>query len=345
MGSLGAAVTTEEAERGSRALISALGAKLGEALRGIVTSGMPVALLDFPRYRNVGDSAIWLGERRLLAELGVASVYTCDRLTFSPEALNKSLPEGPILLSGGGNFGDLWPDHQNFRERVIEAFHDRTIVQLPQSAWFGDARNLDRARSVMSRHPDITLLWRDGPSLELARKHFDARSILCPDMAFALGPLARPERPEVDIVWLGRDDDESTLRPAPDERIEFVDWVHDGPGMARFLRLQGTLANFARPGLARRNTGPVGRLVDLLSDSMARDNLRAGVQILSRARVVITNRLHGHILSVLLDIPHVLLDTEQRKVSSFVETWTGNCSLTSWAQSPSDAVRAARALA
>ena len=52
--------------------------------------------------------------------------------------------------------------------------------------------------------------------------------------------------------------------------------------MDSFLRRQRRLANFARPGLARRNTGLVGKLVDLLSDSMARQNLRAGVQILSR---------------------------------------------------------------
>ena len=35
-----------------------------------------MALLDFPRYRNVGDSAIWLGERRLLTEIRVETAYT-----------------------------------------------------------------------------------------------------------------------------------------------------------------------------------------------------------------------------------------------------------------------------
>lgn len=334
-----------ETEESSRALISSVRAKLRETTASIVAPGSGVALVDFPRYRNVGDSAIWLGERRLLAGIGAETVYTSDRLTFSPEALEKSLPEGgAILLSGGGNFGDLWPDHQRFRERVVEAFPHRAVVQLPQSAWFGDARNLDRARSVVSRHPDMTLLWRDRRSLEFAREQFEAPSILCPDMAFGLGSLPRPGPPEVDLVWLGRDDGESTLRPASDERLEFVDWALEGPGMARFLRMQGRLANFARPGLARRNTGPVGRLVDLLSDSMARGNLDAGVQILSRGRVVVTDRLHGHILSVLLGIPHVLLDTKQGKISSFVETWTAHCSLTSWASSPSHAVRLARAL-
>ena len=59
---------------------------------------------------------------------------------------------------------------------------------------------------------------------------------------------------------------------------------------------------------------------------------------------MITTRLHGHILCVLLGIPHVLLDTRQRKVSGFVDAWTRGCPLTSWAGSPADAVTAARAL-
>ncbi len=29
---------------------------------------------------------------------------------------------GPIFLQGGGNLGDLWPNHQAFRERVAAAF-------------------------------------------------------------------------------------------------------------------------------------------------------------------------------------------------------------------------------
>lgn len=184
-----------DAQPGDLALISAIGANLGETLRRVVPSSTPVALLDFPRYRNVGDAAIWLGQRRLLGQLGATVGYTCDRLTFSAEALRRSLPGGTVLLSGGGSFGDLWPEHQRFRERVIAAFPDKRIVQLPQSVVFRDERNLDRARSVFNAHPDLTLMWRDTHSLEFARDHFDASSMLCPDMASALGALQRPTGP------------------------------------------------------------------------------------------------------------------------------------------------------
>lgn len=329
---------------GDSAVVAEIGGMLRDTLRRAVAD-TPVALLDFPCYRNIGDSAIWLGAKRVLAEVGAEVVYTCDRVTFSPEALRKSLPEGTVLLSGGGNVGDLWPDHQRFRERVIEACPDRRIVQLPQSVFFGSDRNLDRARSVFNRHPNLTMLLRDRRSLELAREYFDASSILCPDTAFGIGPLEGAAPPATEIVWLGRDDAESRIDPLGiGERVEVVDWVNGGPGMRAFVRKQRALAHFRRPGLARRNSGLLGRAVEVLSDSMARGNLGAGVQILSRGRVVITNRLHGHILSLLLGIPHVLLDTEQRKLSSFYETWTSGSRLTHWAGSPAEAVRKARAL-
>jgi exopolysaccharide biosynthesis predicted pyruvyltransferase EpsI len=43
---------------------------------------------------------------------------------------------------------------------------------------------------------------------------------------------------------------------------------------------------------------------------------------LSRGRVVITDRLHGHILCLLLGLPHVLLDNSIGKLSAYFETWT-----------------------
>ncbi|KAK7091508.1 hypothetical protein V1264_009178 [Littorina saxatilis] len=55
-----------------------------------------------------------------------------------------------------------------------------------------------------------------------------------------------------------------------------------------------------------------------------------GLAILQQGRVLVTDRLHGHILSVLLDIPHVLLDNCHQKLSSFHNTWTRglkNCRL------------------
>ena len=39
---------------------------------------------------------------------------------------------------------------------------------------------------------------------------------------------------------------------------------------------------------------------------------------------MVTDRLHAHILSLLLDIPHVVLDNSYGKVGGFVDAWTAD---------------------
>src|SRR5512141_721889 len=97
-------------------------AELRRVLDPLLRGTPGVALLDFPSHSNVGDSAIWLGERALLRSIGAPVRYCADLESFDPEACRAAHPEGgAILLHGGGNLGDVWPRHQEFRERVIRS--------------------------------------------------------------------------------------------------------------------------------------------------------------------------------------------------------------------------------
>jgi len=49
--------------------------------------------------------------------------------------------------------------------------------------------------------------------------------------------------------------------------------------------------------------------------------MQRGEVILSSGKVVITDRLHAHILCTLLDIPHVVLDNSYRKIGNFRDAW------------------------
>ena len=46
-----------------------------------------------------------------------------------------------------------------------------------------------------------------------------------------------------------------------------------------------------------------------------------GVDFLSQFDEVITTRLHGHILSLLMDIPSVMIDNNYGKNSRFYDAW------------------------
>ena len=317
-------------------LISGFGATIDAVLQPIMPSGKPCALVGFPNYPNVGDSAIWLGERRYLAQRGISVDYVCDATTYSPDRLADQLKDGVILLHGGGNLGDLWPNHQRLREAVIEAFPDKKIVQLSQTIYFKEKTGLARAKSVFDRHPDLTLLVRDQRSLEFARNEFRAPSLLCPDMAFSLGSLQRPQSPRSQIVWLARTDIEAMGRSLriPSGEVEQIDWMEDRPSVTLCANEFLTRQICHHPRALGRLSGPLSRTYDPL----ARERLMRGCRMLSMGQVVITDRLHGHILCLLLGIPHVLLDNNYGKLRSFFETWTRDSELAVWADSPEQAL-------
>jgi pyruvyl transferase EpsO len=319
------------------ALIAALGARIDQALLGLIDASRPYALLDFPHTPNVGDSVIWLGEIAWLRRRGYSVPrYTCSNLTYSAEGLRRRIGNGTILLSGGGNFGDLYESHQRMRELVVTAFPDNPIVQLPQTIHFESTGNLRRARRIFDSHPNLTLLVRDRRSLDLARNEFRAQTVLCPDMAFALGPLPRSGEPETDVVWLSRQDKESagdTPAVAP-PGVMRVEWLEESNApivhFSRMLRRQ--LRH--RPSLRRL-------LQDALSRTylpLARDRFERGVRLLSRGRCVVTDRLHGHILATLLGIPHLILDNGYGKVREFHRAWTADCPTGVWCDSAAEAL-------
>lgn len=303
----------------------------------------PYALLDFPDHSNPGDAAIWAGERTMLASLfGAPPDYAADLGSFREGALRRRLRGGTIFLHGGGNFGDLWDRFQRFRERVVAAFPESRIVGLPQTVHFEARDALDRARAAFDAHADLTLLVRDARSLEIVRKEFAARSELCPDSAVALGPLARPVPAERDVVWLVRTDQESRRGVADPGRggPPTVDWTGDEAAAPlrsdrRLRRLRSRV-----PALEPLLEGRSGRL----GDAAARWRLERGLRLLSRGRVVVTDRLHGHILASLLRIPHVLLDNAYGKNRRYYETWSAADPLSRWADSAGEADDLARDL-
>ena len=339
-------------------------ATLAQAWRELLAPGSRCALALYPDHWNVGDAAIWWGTRRLLADLDVTVGYACDPWSYEPRALRAALPAGPILLLGGGNFGDVYPREQSLRTRILSDFSDRRIIQLPQSIWFRSAAAAGEMTPLLARQRDFTLLVRDAASLAAAREHFPTVTTqLCPDAALALD-LPRLASPDVPVVALWRQDAES-LGPLPSLPAEWIvrDWTVPGgvlpaaeaaelsTAARRFKEWVGAPPPWPPPAdepcpLRRRIAW---RHLPWLWDQLAEDRTLRGARILSRGRVVITNRLHAHLICLLAGIPHVVCDTANGKIFSFRDTWlTGPTGLdpakVRFAVSPGEAVERAHAL-
>ncbi|RYE09986.1 MAG: exopolysaccharide biosynthesis protein [Hyphomicrobiales bacterium] len=312
-------------------VIRRLQAKIDDVTRPFVAQlqETPFSLLDFPDYPNVGDSAIWAGQLAWLRRsVQSAPTYTCDHRT-EVSTLERDLADGPILLSGGGNFGDLWETLQGFRENVYSHFgRHRPIMQLPQSIHFDRPESVESARSAVARARQLTLLVRDLPSFEFANANFDCTVALCPDMAFALGPLERIGAPQIDVLLLLRGDkegiDSSRMTQALPPGWSIEDWLDDD----RLIYPRTKLTSVLRAVAQLRVRGG-DRFVrrHYRQESLIANRMKRGLSQLSRARYIITDRLHVHILSTLMGIPHCFLDNSYGKISrfsaAFSTKWTG----------------------
>jgi exopolysaccharide biosynthesis predicted pyruvyltransferase EpsI len=326
---------------GCRDLVRSLGEQIRATLDPLLEGESKFALVGFPNHSNVGDSAIWLGQLAYLRRRGGRVAYMCDEWSYDPGELARRLGDGTILIAGGGSLGDVWPDYERLREDVVERFHGNRIVQLPQTINFKEAANLERARGVLSAHPDFTLLARDRPSLEIATSQLGCTAQLCPDMAFALGPLDKERTPADGVLALVRSDEETSgarERLAGSE-LERDDWPTQPTALRGTSRKLGALVG-RHPRPFRHLAPPLYRLYDRLAD----ERLNAGREVLTRRRAVVTDRLHGHIMCVLLGVPHVCVDTGFGKIGGYAEAWTGGCELVHLAGSPEEAVTLAQPL-
>lgn len=298
-------------------LIARLGERIHEQL-GPLLAGRPFALVDFPDHSNVGDSAIYLGELAYFRKhMGCEPAYGCSYQRYDRQALERYVPEGPIFIHGGGNFGDIWDHHHAFRLQILRDFPHRRIIQLPQSIHFSSEERLKETARAISTHGDFVLLVRDEPSLELARKRFNCEVRLSPDMAFCLGPMERIGSPVLDTLYLLRTDSErrNGIAYQPREGEAVADWIEDELLPLRLAKLRGLVRGaVSAPGThAGRN---------LFYEEAAWSRVRRGVRLLSQGRTIVTDRLHSHIISLLLGLPHAVLDNSYGKLSRFISAWT-----------------------
>ena len=297
----------------------ALVAELAARFAGVLDSVLPpgrIALVDFPDYSNVGDSAIWLGQMAYLDQRGRTPSYYAAIADFEDDACRAAIGgNGPILIQGGGNMGTLWPKHEAFRRHLLRVHRGRPIVQLPQSLHYDDPGTTADMAQAIRDHGQFTLLVRDARSLAFARAHFACPIHLCPDAALMLGPQRRTPA-TVPVFALLRTDHERSAGDAPPLPVGIVadDWIEEDGAQKRLLRLSLKIGRlFSRD--------PAGQRA-VRQRRLAEWRLQRGLAMLSTGETVVTDRLHAHILSLLLDIPHILLDNSYGKVAGFADQWT-----------------------
>lgn len=266
-----------------------------------------IVIFGTPEHGNIGDHAIVLAEREFFKkhfpERNVVEVV--DSVFPAAEKDFRALSGNAVLtIVGGGNLGNLWLSAERAYRRILAAFPRRRVTVFPQTIFFerkGEwERELAETRAAYRAHPDLHVFIRDG-SVDFMRREIvggnfsDVRS--APDIVLSLDRSA-PKFERAGVLLCFRADKEKVLPDAAVAELE-----------AR-LRERGERAS-------RTDTVvPYGVPAEVREFEVERkfDEFR-------RARLVITDRLHGMIFAAITGTPCIALNNSSGKVEGVWSLW------------------------
>ncbi|ANK94621.1 MULTISPECIES: polysaccharide pyruvyl transferase family protein [Rhizobium] len=298
--------------------------KLIEIVRKFVNTGQPYIIMDFPSNKDPGHHASWLGLSQVLKQVtGRMPALVCGA-SQNIDEIRETPADAPIFICGWSDFGDLRAGRDDLRCRLMWKYPDRTIIQMPQRIHFANESLKEYAKRTIGRHRNFFCLTRDDQSFELARANFDCDVGAGPDTAFGIETLKPFDADPLRVLYvmkpLGEDDDVDIAKARSIVDGPLTNWIN-GPASLSRLRMSSIVSSALRHGLSR------AAMLAQHREDVARRYVDYGVRILSGAERIITNHLHGHILCLLLNKPHIAVAREASSLHAFINSRTGDSPL------------------
>jgi len=280
--------------------------------------------IDIPVHDNIGDLLIMLGTVRFFKDNGLSPATVSNTYYFDHQWVR---PGDVLVFHGGGNFGDIYGSIHDLREKLIAAFPDNRIVLMPQTLFFSSVEARARSAATISRHPDLHLFVRDTVSEKLAYEFTD-KVYLVPDMAHHLYPIRHSGGAAQGNVRIQRVDPEKPKTPESLRSLPIrttTDWVDVIGDERRLMTLFAKLEwRFDRYGWDRALT----KLALWFWVPVSRRFMGKAVKLFADHETIVTDRLHGHILSCLMDKKNIVIDNSYGKNSTYMNQWTAASPLT-----------------
>jgi exopolysaccharide biosynthesis predicted pyruvyltransferase EpsI len=276
--------------------------------------------IDYPIYGNIGDLLINIGTEQFFRDYNIPIYKRYSIFNMPNIDTLKNNEDVTFLCHGGGNFGDLYFQHQNLRERLIENFPRARIILLPQSLYYSSNETQRTSLKKIANHPNCHILARDQESFEILRDANMPQFSMMPDMAHQLFGNLKPtviKKNDRDIYFL-RQDKEAT--PIPKELVEkfasgSIDW--NNIISIHHKAFVGSTYYFLKAGSRFLPSNISASMWYSARNMMIRD----AVDYFSSHDSVYTNRLHAMILALLLGHDVYAFDNSYGKLSHYINSW------------------------
>ncbi len=190
------------------------------------------------------------------------------------------------------------------RRFIIRKFKKNTIISFPQSAFFDNNRfgkhQLHASVLAYGGCSNLLITARDNSSYEFIKRHFHNEVSSTPDIVLSLDSCqADVVRKKDRVVFSVRRDKEARFSPAQLRRLE--DYLVD-----------------KGKHVVYRDTS-LGNVHIDISDRIS--VLRSIWKDYSMSELVITDRLHGMIFSVITNTPCIAINNKDGKVLNLYSSW------------------------
>lgn len=259
-------------------------------------------------YNNLGDLAITVSQRKFLMSL-IGEEYTVIKInegdTYNWIGEIKKLPSENVLITliGGGNSGSLYDFIEIPRRFILKRFKNYRIISFPQTIFFDDSEQALAVKTeffkVANKCKNLTLVAREKNSDKIYMDNTKVRVLLTPDIVFSYEKYVKrsESRQANSVAFVLRDDKEKALDVEFQRNlIESVEKRFDK------VEYMDTCDVEYKEDNAQK----------LLDDYLTR---------LQSISLVITDRLHGMILSYITKTPCIVFDNNNQKIESTYNTW------------------------
>ena len=204
-----------------------------------------------------------------------------------------------IILTGGGNFGNIYPVASKIKEEVIQLWKNNCKIVFPQTIFYtNDAEGkeaISADQKLYTRAHNIVLFTRDYSSYIFAQGHFSCESYLVPDIVLSSDYFQGKER-KPQILMCFRKDKEKVL--TDEERCKLERMCADSDVSVEYTDLQ----------------------LDCHYDRKnQRQIIDQKINLWRESSLVVTDRLHGMIFAAITGTPCVAFGNFNHKVRETYE--------------------------
>lgn len=272
-----------------------------------ITKNIKFIICSAPIHNNFGDDAILMSTKNFLnfyfPENKQVILYL-NEISNNKRLINYIINKEDILIINGGGYFGLYEDYVKEYIYIINSFPNNQIIFFPCSIqYIKNELIYKKFINAYNKHKNITIFTRDNKSHEIAEKIFKNISIyIVPDIVtrFNMSIIEKNENRHGVLLLLRKDE----LLLTDQDRL-YINKLAKKYFNNNIFKADSN--NYILPFGSNHETETIKFINNI-----------------SKKKLVITDRLHGMIFSIITGTPCIVFGNNYHKIESSYYTWFNN---------------------